>query len=75
MAGILWWTPERRRAACELVEAGNTMAETAKILTRRFRRRLTRGAVQEICSARGVKARMGRPPKREGRDAIPDSQE
>jgi len=63
MSGIVWWTPVRRAALLDLVRGGTSHAEAARKISNRFHRRVTPGAVQQICLAAGVRRSPGGRPR------------
>ncbi len=67
MAGITWWTAGRIAALRAAVRAGASYREAAALLTARYHRRVTQGAVTRMCGRLGLhgQARGGRPRKSE----------
>jgi hypothetical protein len=63
MAGVTWWTAARIAALAKLLDGGLSYRAAAAQLSRRYRRRITRLAVEGICRDRGLhgRARAGRP--------------
>jgi hypothetical protein len=63
MAGIVWWTAPRLAALRKLMAGGVSYRVAAAIFSGRYRRRITRAAVEGICRAQGWRgsAPGGRP--------------
>jgi hypothetical protein len=63
MAGITWWTGERLAALGREIARGASYRAAAAALSRQYRRRITRAAVEGACRAQGLhgRARAGRP--------------
>jgi hypothetical protein len=65
MAGIVWWTPARIAALRALIEGqAMTCEQAARAMSRRYGRRLSRGAVLDVAQREGMALRVGRPPKK-----------
>jgi len=65
MAGITWWTAERDGALRQCVARGLRDHETARELSRRYRRKVTAKAVMNRRLALGLPVVRGRPKGKE----------
>lgn len=63
MAGIIWWTEERKAELRKLLEEGLTHLQAADRLTGRFSRQVTQDAVAKQAKIIGVEGKKGRPKK------------
>ncbi len=64
MAGITWWTAERDATLRQCVSRGLRDHETARELSRRYRRKVTAKAIMNRRLALGLPGVRGRPSRK-----------
>lgn len=63
MSAIVWWTPDRIAAMAAMAAEGRQAPEIARLLSRKFHRKITAQAVRKAAQRFGFPLRKGAPKK------------